>query len=105
MPSRRYFAAPWLIPVSLLLAPAGAYSDEALSAKREACRLEARRQIKPRTGGGVSLYEIALKARESYVRDCMARAPAEPVATGSTSKAQTLPAKPGTAPIKLQQPR
>jgi hypothetical protein len=94
MSPRRYFAALWLIPVSLLFAPAAAYPDEDLSAKREVCRSEARRQIKPRSGGGVSLYEISLKARESYVRDCMARAPEDWVTTGSVRPTATPPLPP-----------
>jgi hypothetical protein len=100
MSSYRSLAALWLMPVSLLLAPAAAYADEDLSAKREACRSEARRQIKPPSGSGISLYGITLKARESYVRDCMARAPAEPVATGSTSDAHAPPVKPRKAPAR-----
>jgi hypothetical protein len=93
MLSRRCFAAPWLIPVGLLFAPAPAHSNEDLSAKREVCRSEARQQIKSRSGGGVSLYEITLKARESYVRDCMARASSGPTETGSVDDARTPPAK------------
>ncbi len=80
-------AATWLLSAGALLVPVFAWADEDLPAKREACRTEARRQIKPRSGSDTGLYEITLKARENFVRDCMARAPAEPAVTGSVGTA------------------
>ncbi len=87
-------AAIWLLSAGAILAPARTQADEDLSAKREACRAEARRQIKPRVASDASLYEITLKARDNAVRECMARAPLDPTATGSVGKAHVPPTKP-----------
>jgi hypothetical protein len=101
----RRCAAIWLLSASSLLVPFVAWADEDLPAKREACRAEARRQIKPRSARDASLYEITLKARETAVRDCMARAPLDLTVTGSVEKAYVLPPKARRASPATAQPR
>lgn len=80
--------APWLLAAGLLLLPFAVVADETLSAKRELCQAEARQQIKPRRSNDPSLYSITLDARQAYIRECMARARAEPVTTGAVEKRQ-----------------
>ena len=80
----------WLLPAGLLLLPFAASADETLSGKRELCQTEARQQIKPRRSHDPSLYSIALDARQAYIRECMARARAEPVTTGAVEKTPPL---------------
>ncbi len=87
-------SATWLISANLLLVPLVASADEDLPAKREACRTEARQQIKPRSGTSAGLYEITLRARERHVRQCMARAPEDWVTTGSLGSKPIPPLPP-----------
>ena len=82
MHPRGLFVAIWLASASVMLAPLVASADENLPAKREACQVQARQQIKaPRKG--VDLYRLVVERRQAYLRDCMARVPHEEITTGA----------------------
>ena len=82
MHPRGLFVAIWLASASVMLAPLVASADENLPAKREACHMQARQQIKA-LYKGVDLYRFVIERRQVYLRDCMARVPNEEITTGS----------------------
>lgn len=94
MRGRPNTAAPWLLSASLLLVPSSLVADEDLPAKRELCQTEARERIKARRGNGPDLYEITTRARQSYIRECMARAPEDWLTTGSVGTKPVPPLPP-----------
>ena len=72
-----------LLTAGLLMVPSELRADEDLSAKRASCQMEARERIKPPRAGSVELFQITVESRQAYVRECMARAPVDPVSTGA----------------------
>jgi len=99
---------PWFLSIAfglfttgLLMAPSELRADEDLAAKRANCHIEARERIKPPRAGSIELFQITVESRQAYVRECMARAPLDPVSTGALPdliKASTGPSK--TAPSR-----
>ncbi len=90
---RRLLAA--TCAATVLVLPMQSHADDDLVAKRSACQAEARQRIKPPRAASIDLYQITLESRQAYVRECMARAPTNPFATGSlkepTRRADGLP--------------
>jgi hypothetical protein len=72
-----------LLTIGLLLLPSELWADEDLAAKRASCQNEARERIKPPRAGSIELFQITVESRQAYIRECMARAPADPVSTGA----------------------
>jgi hypothetical protein len=58
----------------ILILPFSTRADENLVAKREACRLEARTRIVPKTKIAVDDYRRIVERRNAHVSACMARA-------------------------------
>ena len=79
---------------TLLILPFSSYADEDLAAKRALCQAEARQRIKPPHAGPVDLFQITMESRQVYVRECMARAPAPSVSTGSVNEPKKLAPSP-----------
>ena len=75
---------------ALLILPFSSSADEDLAAKRGLCQTEARQRIKPPHAGSVDLFQITMESRQTYVRECMARAPAPSVSTGSVNEPKKL---------------
>jgi hypothetical protein len=65
------------------MVPSELRADEDLAAKRASCQNEARERIKPPRAGSIELFQITVESRQAYIRECMARAPADPVSTGA----------------------
>jgi hypothetical protein len=76
----------------VLILPFGAGADENLVAKREACRLEARTRIVPKTKIAIDDYRRIVERRNAHVSACMTR----PVAV---VKAPPLPPRPVQAEL------
>jgi hypothetical protein len=90
-----------LFTAGLLTAPSALRADEELAAKRASCQMAARERIKPPRAGSIELFQITIERRQAFVRECMARAPLDPVGTGALPdliKASTGPSK--TAPSR-----
>jgi len=68
---------------TVLVLPMQSHADDDLASRRSACQAEARQRIKPPRAGSVELFQITLEGRQAYIRECMARAPTNPFATGS----------------------
>ena len=78
-----------------MLLPSELRADEDLAAKRAGCQMEARELIKPPRAGSIELFQITLESRQAYIRECMARAPVDPVSTGALR--QLIKATTGTS--------
>ena len=72
-----------LLTAGLLMVPSELRADEDLAAKRASCQNEARERIKPPRADSVELFQITVESRQAYIRECMARAPVDPVSTGA----------------------
>jgi hypothetical protein len=72
-----------LVTAGLLMLPSELWADEDLSTKRASCQMEARERIRPLRAGSIELVQITIDSRQAYVRECMGRAPADPVSTGA----------------------
>ncbi len=82
MHPRGLFVAIWLASAGAMLAPLVASADENLPAKREACHMQARQQIKA-PYKGVDLYRFMIERCQVYLCDRVARVPNEEITTGS----------------------
>ena len=92
-----------LLTAGLLLLPSELRADEDLAAKRASCQNEARERIKPPRAGSVELFQITVESRQAYIRECMARAPVDPVSTGALR--QLIKATTGTSKAALPRQR
>ncbi len=92
-----------LLTAGLLLLPSELRADEDLAAKRASCQNEARERIKPPRADSVELFQITVESRQAYVRECMARAPVDPVSTGALR--QLIKATTGTSKPTLSRQR
>jgi hypothetical protein len=92
-----------LLAAGLLIASSELRAGEDLTAKRSVCQAEARQRIKPPHNSSVELLQISIGSRQAYVRECMTRAPIDPVSTGALQELIRATAGPSkTAPSRQQ---